>query len=43
MATLQHNITTIVTTELLTKGDNISNIKNITMSNLDASNTAKIL
>lgn len=42
MATLQHNITSITTTELLAKGDNISNIKNITLSNLDASNPAKV-
>lgn len=42
MATLQHNITTIVTTELLAKGDNISNAKVITLCNVDASNTAKV-
>ena len=42
MATLQHNITSIVTTELLAKGDNVSNIKAITFSNQHASTTAKI-
>ena len=42
MATLQHNITTILTTELLAKGDNISNAKAITLCNLDASNAARV-
>jgi|TARA_R100000935_G_scaffold17982_1_gene34794 hypothetical protein len=42
MATLQHNITNTVTTELLAKGDNISNIKAITISNQDTNNAAKI-
>jgi len=42
MATLQHNITSITTTELLAKGDNVSNIKAITFSNQHASTTAKI-
>jgi len=42
MATLQHNITTIVTTELLAKGDNISNAKAITFCNLAASNAARV-
>jgi len=40
MATLQHNITSITTIELLSKGDNVSNAKNITFSNVDASNDA---
>lgn len=42
MATLQHNITTVVTKELLAKGDNVSNAKNITFSNIDSTNDAKI-
>ena len=42
MATLLHNITTTVTTQLLAAGDNISNIKSITLSNLDSSNAAKV-
>ena len=42
MATLRHNITSITTTELLAKGDNISNAKSITFSNQHASTTAKI-
>ena len=42
MATLQHDITSITTTELLAKGDNVSNIKAITFSNQHASTTAKM-
>ena len=42
MATLRHNITSITTKELLAKGDNVSNAKSITFSNLDASNDAKV-
>ena len=42
MATLQHNITTILTQNLLTAGDNVSSAKYISIANVDASNTAKI-
>ena len=42
MATLQHNITTILTQNLLTAGDNVSAAKYISIANVDASNTAKI-
>ena len=42
MATLQHNITTVLTKDLLTVGDNVSNAKYISIANVDASNTAKV-
>lgn len=42
MPTLQHNITTVTTKELLAKGDNVSNAKIITFSNTDASADARI-
>ena len=42
MATLQHNITTILTQNLLVAGDNVSAAKYISIANVDASNTAKI-
>ena len=42
MATLQHNITTVLTKNLLTAGDNVSNAKYISIANVDASNTAKV-
>ena len=35
MATLQHNITTTLTKELLTAGDEVNNVKYISMSNVD--------
>jgi len=42
LATLQHNITTIVTQNLLAAGDNVSSAKYISIANVDASNTAKV-
>ena len=42
MATLQHNITTVLTQDLLTVGDNVSSANYISIANVDASNTAKI-
>ena len=42
MATLQHNITTVLTQNLLTVGDNVNNVKYISIANVDASNTAKV-
>ena len=42
MATLQHNITTILTQNLLTSGDNVSNAKYISIANVDSTNTAKV-
>ena len=36
MATLQHNITTILTQNLLTSGDNVSNAKYISIANVDS-------
>ena len=42
MATLQHNITTVLTQNLLAVGDNINNAKYISIANVDASNTAKV-
>ncbi len=42
MATLQHNITTVLTQDLLAVGDNVSDAKYISIANVDASNTAKV-
>ena len=42
MATLQHNITTVLTQNLLAAGDNVSAAKYISIANVDASNTAKV-
>tara|TARA_Y100000385_G_C12887048_1_gene548283 strand:+ start:464 stop:787 length:324 start_codon:yes stop_codon:yes gene_type:complete len=42
VATLQHNITTVLTQDLLTVGDNVSSANYISIANIDASNTAKI-
>ena len=42
MATLQHNITTVLTQDLLTAGDNVSNTKYISIANVHASTTAKV-
>ena len=42
MATLQHNITTVLTQDLLTVGDNVSNAKYISIANMHASTTAKV-
>jgi hypothetical protein len=42
LATLQHNITTILTQNLLTSGDNVSSAKYISIANVDSTNTAKV-
>ena len=42
MATLQHNITTTLTQNLLAAGDNVNSVKYISIANVDASNTAKV-
>ena len=42
MATLQHNITTTLTKNLLEAGDGINNVKSITFSNVDSTNDAKV-
>jgi hypothetical protein len=42
VATLQHNITTVLTQDLLTVGDNVSSANYISIANEDASNTAKV-
>lgn len=42
MATLKHNITTILTQNLLSAGDNISQAKSITIANVDSSNDAEV-
>jgi hypothetical protein len=42
LATLQHNITTILTQNLLASGDNVNSAKYISIANVDASNTAKV-
>ena len=42
MATLQHNITTTLTQNLLAAGDDVSNAKSITIANVDSTNDAKV-
>ena len=42
MATLQHNITTVLTQNLLTSGDDVSGAKYISIANVDSTNTAKV-
>ena len=42
MATLRHNITTVLTQNLLEVGDNVSNAKRISIANVDSSNTAHV-
>mgnify|MGYP003634148501 CR=1 FL=1 len=42
MATFFHNITTILTQDLLTAGDKINSIKSITIANVHASASAEI-
>ncbi len=42
MATLQHNITTILTQDLLTAGDRVNSISSITLANVDGSNDAEV-
>ena len=42
MATLQHNITTVLTQDLLTAGDKVNNISSITLANVDSSNDAEV-
>tara|TARA_B100001059_G_scaffold224180_1_gene249978 strand:+ start:838 stop:1158 length:321 start_codon:yes stop_codon:yes gene_type:complete len=42
MATLQHNITTVLTQDLLTAGENVNDIKSITIANVDSSNDAEV-
>ena len=41
-ATFFHNITTVLTKDLLSAGDNVSNLKSITLANVDSSNNAKV-
>ena len=41
-ATLQHNITTILTKNLLEAGDKVNDIKSITLANVDSSNDAEV-
>ncbi len=42
MATLQHNITTVLTQNLLKAGDKVSNAKCISIANLDSNHAAVI-
>ena len=42
MATLQHNITTVLTQNLLAAGDDVSNAKYISVANVHGSLTAKV-
>ena len=37
-----HNVTSILTKDLLTAGDNVSNLKSITLANVDTSNDAEV-
>tara|TARA_R100001510_G_scaffold6173_1_gene4895 strand:- start:195 stop:518 length:324 start_codon:yes stop_codon:yes gene_type:complete len=41
-ATLQHNITTTLTQNLLEAGDKVNDIKSITLANVDSSNDAEV-
>ena len=41
-ATLQHNITTVLTQNLLTAGDKVNDVKSITLANVDSTNEAKV-
>tara|TARA_R110000744_G_scaffold380099_1_gene499762 strand:+ start:1334 stop:1654 length:321 start_codon:yes stop_codon:yes gene_type:complete len=42
VATLQHNITTTLTQDLLAVGDNVNDAKYISIANVDSTNTAKV-
>jgi len=42
MANLQHNITTVLTQDLLTAGDKVNKISSITLANVDSSNNAEV-
>jgi len=42
LATLQHNITTVLTQNLLAAGDNVSDIKRMSIANVHASSTTKV-
>jgi len=42
LATLTHNITTVLTQNLLDAGDNVSQAKSITIANVDSSNDAEV-
>ena len=42
MATLKHNITTVLTKNLLAAGDNVGNANSITLANVDDTNAAKV-
>ena len=42
MATFFHNITTTLTQNLLEVGEGVSNLKSITIANIDATNDAKV-
>jgi hypothetical protein len=41
-ATFFHNITTVLTKDLLSAGDNVSNLNSITIANVDNTNEAKV-
>ena len=41
-ATFFHNITTVLTKDLLSAGDNVSNLNSITIANVDSTNDAKV-
>jgi len=41
-ATFFHNITTVLTKDLLSAGDNVSNLNSITIANVDNTNEANV-
>jgi len=41
-ATLQHNVTSVLTKNLLVAGDRINSISSITLANVDSSNDAEV-
>mgnify|MGYP003666184065 FL=1 len=42
MATLHHNITTVLTQDLLTAGDNVNDVKHMSITNVHATNSAQV-
>tara|TARA_R100000234_G_scaffold116790_1_gene94284 strand:- start:41 stop:364 length:324 start_codon:yes stop_codon:yes gene_type:complete len=42
VATLKHNITTVLTQDLLAAGDGVNNARSITIANVDSTNAAKV-
>tara|TARA_R100000544_G_scaffold35264_1_gene22526 strand:+ start:374 stop:697 length:324 start_codon:yes stop_codon:yes gene_type:complete len=42
LATLHHNITTVLTQDLLTAGDNVNDVKHMSIANVHATNSAQV-